>query len=357
MSEATSRPVSREPVVRTVLGDIPASELGPTMTHEHLFIDLTWQPQREVPATQRLDYYAPISMSELHKIRRHHKNVDERLLLDFDTAVAEVAQFRRLGGRCIVDATSVGLGRDAAALQRVSELTGVHIVMGGGFYVSDFHPSTVRSMEESALTDMIVNDVLVGVDGTEAKVGVIGEIGMTSPVHPDEAKVLRAAAAAQGVSGAPLLIHPGRTPEAPLQHLEQVEKAGGDVSRTIVGHIDRTLFSRTERSTLASSGCYLAFDLFGRESSYHSASPIDMPNDATRIDALMQLIADGYRDQLLVSQDVCYKSGLLKYGGPGYGHILEHVVPMMRRKGMTDDDIDALLVTNPARALTLAQPK
>jgi phosphotriesterase-related protein len=76
-----------------------------------------------------------------------------------------------------------------------------------------------------------------------------------------------------------------------------------------------------------------------------------MPNDATRINFIIGLIERGYRDKLLVSEDICHKTQLAKYGGDGYSHILENVLPMMRRKGMSDEDIDAITIHNPARIL------
>jgi phosphotriesterase-related protein len=106
---------------------------------------------------------------------------------------------------------------------------------------------------------------------------------------------------------------------------------------------------------LAETGCYLEFDLFGEESSYYPLAPIDMPNDATRIDYLMQLIKAGYADKMLISQDICSKHRMTKFGGEGYGHILQNVLPMMQRKGMSDDDIQNIFVKNPARILTFVR--
>ena len=77
-----------------------------------------------------------------------------------------------------------------------------------------------------------------------------------------------------------------------------------------------------------------------------------MPNDATRIDYIMQLMKAGYSDRILISQDICSKHRLTKFGGEGYSHILRNILPMMQRKGMSDDEIQNLVVKNPARILT-----
>jgi phosphotriesterase-related protein len=122
-----------------------------------------------------------------------------------------------------------------------------------------------------------------------------------------------------------------------------------------MGHLDRTLFSSEDLLDLAATGCYLEYDLFGQESSYYAHAPIDMPNDAMRINYIRDLIEAGYGDRIVVSQDICQKSNLTSYGGHGYAHILDNVVPVMLRKGMTEIDIDRILIHNPACALTLAE--
>jgi phosphotriesterase-related protein len=102
---------------------------------------------------------------------------------------------------------------------------------------------------------------------------------------------------------------------------------------------------------LAETGCYLEFDLFGQEASYYPIADIDMPNDATRIDYIMSLIEKGYGDKILLSMDICHKTQLAKYGGEGYNHILDNVLPIMRRKGMSKEDIETITVQNPAKIL------
>ena len=78
----------------------------------------------------------------------------------------------------------------------------------------------------------------------------------------------------------------------------------------------------------------------------------DLPNDAECINHLISLIEDGFLSQLLVLHDHCFKSRLCRYGGPGYAHILNNVVPLMRQKGMTQEQIEMLLVVNQGRLLT-----
>ncbi|MGH2585682.1 MAG: phosphotriesterase family protein, partial [Dehalococcoidia bacterium] len=231
--------------------------------------------------------------------------------------------------------------------------TGVQIVMGAGHYVATSHPLDMDTRTEDQIVEEVTRDVLHGCDGTTVRAGIIGEIGCSAPISANERKALRAAARAQQTTGAALLVHPGRAVTAPLEAMAVVTAAGGDPTRTIMSHLDRTLFEPADLLELARTGCYLEFDLFGQESSYYPLAPIDMPNDATRVDHLIRLIVAGYEERLLVAQDICRKTSLVAYGGDGYAHILENVVPLMRRKGMTDGQIDSILIHNPARILAL----
>ena len=338
--------------VQTVLGPVEPGELGNTQTHEHLLIDLSPRGADAGPASVRGRSTEPIRLENYGWIRRNwNSHPDNMKLLSEADAIAEMHLYKSSGGGTVVDATSIGIARDPLGLARIARATGVHVVMGAGYYVAAYHPPEVDELTEARITEQIVGDIADGVDGTGLRAGIIGEIGLTWPVHPNEAKVLRAAARAQVQTGAPLLIHPGRDPRAPLDAMRIVREAGGDAERTIMSHIDRTLFNLDDMRELAATGCYVELDLFGQESSYYPLGPIDMPNDATRIDYLRGLIEAGYRDKLVIAQDICKKMNLTKYGGEGYNHILENVVPVMRRKEMTAADIDAILIHNPARIL------
>ncbi len=139
--------------------------------------------------------------------------------------------------------------------------------------------------------------------------------------------------------------------------MEAVRRFGADPTRTIICHVERTLTDIDEMLALAATGCMLEFDLFGQESSYYFVpSFTGMPNDAGRVRFLDALISAGHADQLLVSQNICTCVHLTRYGGEGLHHLLHRAVPLMRRMGMSDDDVRRLLVCNPARVLTGAEP-
>ena len=348
--------------VQTVLGDVEPSSLGITLTHEHLlsaFGSATrgsgqWPPRGQVPDDPRANQ--PITLENIEWIRRngsvHPDNVgfqDEALL------VVEVMKFKNAGGGAMVDATLPDVSRDPEGMARIARATGIHVVAGCGHYVDQYHPADMSDRSEDQLMEEIIHDVMEGCHGTSIKAGIIGEIGCTTPMTGNEIKMLRAASRAQRATGAPLLIHPGRSVSSPFEAMNVVAEAGGDPERTVMSHVDRTLFDPQAMVQLARTGCYVEFDHFGHEMSHYRSNPtIDMPNDAVRINNLQLLMAAGYGDKLVISHDIAVKIKLVKYGGFGYAHIPENVVPIMKRKGMTADQIDSILVHNPARILTMA---
>jgi phosphotriesterase-related protein len=343
-------------MVQTVLGIVHPEALGHTQMHEHLLIDLRLYLPRlleSVPDAKRHLVDEKVQLGNLSWIRRHVANEDNLLLSDTGDAIDELLLYREAGGGTVVDVTSQGIGRSPLGLKEISEASGVHVVMGSGYYIAASHAPDVHHASVAELGERIAHDVLDGPDGSGVKSGIIGEIGMDWPPHPDEDKVLRAAAAAQAATGVPLTIHPGKDPRAPMAAIETVCSAGGDTERTIVGHLDRTLFTVESLLELAATGCYLEFDFFGLETSRYYQG-VNVPNDAGRIDNLIALLEAGYSRQLVISMDVYSKTRLTKYGGEGYAHILENVIPLMRAKGMSDDDIRTILVDNPTRALTIA---
>jgi phosphotriesterase-related protein len=332
--------------IQTVLGLIEPAELGYTQTHEHLLVNLLPPGIREGLKGE------PITLENIGHLRRNWlSNVYNLYLDDEKAATGELQKFKNSGGDAIVELTVIGIDRNPEALARISRATGVHIVMGTGYYTAACHPAEIEGFVPDKIADILVGEFENGAAETAIHPGIIGEIGLDWPVHPKEEKALRAAALAQIQTGAALNIHPGRAPEAPLDAIRIVKETGGNPERVVMSHIDRTLFSMDAVLKLAETGCYLEYDLFGQESSYYPISDIDMPNDATRIDYIMGLIGHGYRDKILVSEDICHKTQLSRYGGDGYNHILDNVLPIMRRKGMTEEDIKAVTVGNPARML------
>ncbi|MBM3944239.1 MAG: hypothetical protein FJ317_01950, partial [SAR202 cluster bacterium] len=267
--------------VQTVLGPVDPKDLGVTLTHEHLLIDLRGVvPAQPRGAWERQIHEAKLSPENVGWIRHHGMfNLDNYLLEDIDVAIKEALLYKRFGGRTLVDATNPDIARDPIGLAGISQETGLHIVMGSGHYVDIAHPAAMAKWTEDDITQEIIRDLSEDVDDTGVKAGLIGEIGNSWPLTPNEKKVLRAAGRAQSLTGAPLLIHPGRDETAPLEIIDILKKAGADLTHTIMGHIDRTVFKHTTLEAIAKAGCYLEWDLFGREVSYYWANlKIDMPH-------------------------------------------------------------------------------
>ncbi|MBA7581936.1 Phosphotriesterase homology protein [subsurface metagenome] len=339
---------------QTVLGAISPKELGVTLPHEHLIIDMTsWfiEPSED---TEKTMAHQPITLNILWWLHYHfNQNLDDNMLDDEKLAIGEVLRFRNAGGNSIVELTPINIARNPLALASISQATGLNIIMGSGYYTGFSMGAEVASKSEEEIVEEIVRDITEGVGNTGVRAGIIGEVGCTWPLTKNEMKSLRAAARAQQLTGAPLNIHPGDNEYAPDVIIRIVEDAGADISHTVISHIDRTVRNPENRSQLAKTGCYLEYDLFGREGYFPPQRRfIDLPNDHQRLNEITQLIGEGYLDQILISQDICTKQQLCAYGGWGYDHILRDVVPVMRLKGFSDEVIRTITVDNPKRLLT-----
>src|SRR5713226_1597250 len=164
--------------VMTVRGPIAAGDLGITLMHEHVFIDLSFLWDSPTAEWQK-----PLVDAEITLANRGLLQVDpyvsrhNLVLDDVDVAVAELAPFRQLGGGSVVDLTITGIRPQPAKLRDVSEKTGVHIVAGCGYYTHRSHPSEVAALSESELLERVLNEIANGFGGTDVRPGIIGEIG------------------------------------------------------------------------------------------------------------------------------------------------------------------------------------
>jgi phosphotriesterase-related protein len=273
-------------------------------------------------------------------------NLDNCQLADINTAIEEVRQFADLGGQTVVDTTCRGIGRNPTALQSISKSTGLHIVMGTGFYLEPAHPSEVREMSVSSVADLITADVLEGVDGVRA--GIIGEIGVSAGFTREEEKVLRGAAWAQRQTGVPLSIHLPGWERHGHRVLDTIADEGANLRRVILDHMNPSIDDPEYQKSLADRGAYLEYDMIGMDYYYadqHAQSPCDEENAR----AIRNMIDSGYLKHLLLSQDVFLKMMLTKHGGFGYGYLLRHFVPRLRRHGVTEEQISTMLISNPSR--------
>lgn len=359
--------------VQSVLGPIDPAELGVTLAGDSVFTDLSNFRGAPTEASARETYFAPISTETLVAQRYYGvRNARQLRIGDVGEAIEAVMVFKQWGGQAIVDNGSVGVGRDPVALARVSRATGVNIIMGGSYYAIRSHPPEVAQMDEDELAEKIAREVTDGVGGTGIRPGALGETGLTTPISPDEVKVLRATGRASRATGAPIVIHPAEADEAPLHHIEVLGNLGVDLGNVIMCHIGPR--SDEVAIELARAGCYLRlehFAEFGRASSPYSFSysgtPLGHEQPALVLEAsssgvdanlsrIRRLFEQGYGEQVLVCTDINGRGRLEAYGGHGYQFLLANVVPHMRQVGFSDDAIRTLFVDNPARAFTFAAP-
>lgn len=340
-------------MVHTVLGPVVPEDLGRTSTHEHFLLDFTLVFDPPVEAGAQFKAYEPVTMKNLGWVNYDPmRSYDNLVSTDENEAIEEGVLFRRAGGKTIVDTTSKGINRDPLALARISRATGVNVVMGSGYYIAKVHPHDMDDKSEADIADEIVSDIKKGVVGSGIKSGIIGELGCSLPLSPNESKVLRAGAQAQQETGAAITIHPGRHETAPFEIIKVLREAGADVSRVVIGHLDRTIFDLDTLLRLAELGCYLEYDFFGWEISQFSLSEHDMPNDGMRLDFIKTLVDHGYGNKVVIAQDMFGKHRKVKYGGHGFAHIMENIVPRLQDRLGSVGDAERILTKNPAELLT-----
>ena len=349
--------------VMTVLGPVSPEELGPTVTHEHLLVDLScyWQPPDD--PDHRALAEAPFEMSMIGTVKRDpFFSLDNNTLDDVTAATEEASEFKNLGGGTIVDVTPADIGRDPLALRTIARSTGLNIVAGTGHYVHIAHPPGLGDEPTGKIAERMIIELTEGIDGTGIRAGVIGEIGTSHPLHPREEKVLRAAARAQQGTGYPISVHVAPSARQGHDVLDILENEGTDLGRVVMGHLDLTLGHLDAEfdeivgyhSSLGERGCYVQYDTCGVELYVPSGGlgpPFWLPSDLTRLKAIARLLEAGHGDRLLLSQDVCTKKDLVRYGGFGYGHILRYFVHNLEEIGVVRSESDRMLIDNPKRML------
>jgi predicted metal-dependent phosphotriesterase family hydrolase len=302
----------------TVNGPIPASQIGYTLSHEHLFCDL-WDLAKSY----------------------------DSILDDESLAIRELAEYGEAGGRTLIDATSCGLGRNPGGLRRISQATGVQIIMGAGWYRECFYPAIVFEKDTNALADLIVSEVTQGADGTDVRAGIIGEIGTERKhITPAQERVFRAAARAQRRTGACVMTHTTHFGELALEQIALLQEEGVPAGRIVISHLgDR--HDTQELLKIAQRGVFMSVDNIGYIGQGY-------PGDEVRARNVGLLIGEGHLAQIVLSGDICQKTHLAAYGGKGYAHVPRRFVPLLHKNGVTEEATHQMTVVNPARMLDIA---
>ncbi|MEA2387160.1 MAG: phosphotriesterase-related protein [Thermoleophilaceae bacterium] len=349
--------------VVTVLGPVAPDELGPTMMHEHLLVDLgaTFAPVDDADLAQYSDEPVGPELIELLHRWPFSLTPDNGRLDDEALAEQEARALVAAGGSALVDCTIDGIGRDPVAVARLAQATGLHIVQGTGYYVELAHPPHVSSSGVDEIASHFVAELTEGIGETGIRAGIIGEIGTSGidaatrtkrgDITPDEEKVLRAAGAASVETGAAVTVHLDPRGDGADRVVDVLAEEGVAPERMVMDHMD----ARPDLDyhlRIAARGVFVEYDHFGREYyAPHMGEGERYTQDSRRIELLVELVERGHTAQLLVSQDVCAKIDLHRHGGNGYDHVLLRIVPRLREAGLDDAALRAILVDNPRRAL------
>lgn len=329
-------------MVTTVLGEIPAQQLGVTSSHEHIFIDM--RHCVEVTGKEPPLFYEPVRMDNRGEVFADPYAILDNALLDgLEDAVREVEQFKAWGGQTIVDCTLDEIGRDPVALREVSRRTGVNIVVGCGHYYQKAHAGYVKEADVEQLAQELRTDLLVGIGGTDIKAGLIGEIGTSAQITPDEKKVLTAAGIVGAETGKAVHVHTDLYTENGFEVVKTLTGEGMKPGKICIDHVDVWLRPDYIRALL-DLGVYVEFDNFGKE--FYVSGDRRFAYDLERIELLKKLIEEGYEKQILVCNDICLKTMWTTYGGLGYAHILRTVKDMAVEHGVSPETYHGLLTEN-----------
>jgi phosphotriesterase-related protein len=338
--------------VVTVRGEISPDELGKTLSHEHLLWDASmWAREAPRELGERERFQRPVGLANRGHVVYHNFFYPDNLVqMDTGIAIEEALKFRLAGGSTICDVSNIGIGRDPDALYRISVETGLNVVMGSGRYVESSwsHADESKTVEE--LKREIVDEFRSGVGPRKIRPGILGEVGVSSIKSALEVKNLTASGMAQKELGCPVLIHTPIWEKDGNQILDILTEAGADVGKVALSHLDPTMEDYQYADSLAKRGAYIVFDQFGMElMTYEGAF---LPSDEMRIRTIVEQVKRGNLERILLSHDVAFKICLTRWGGFGYAHILENIVPRLLQKGMTQEQIDVILIENPKRLLS-----
>jgi phosphotriesterase-related protein len=349
---------ANEGKVMTVEGPVQPEDLGVTLSHEHLLIDRSSAPEcGNEPMNDRARELLerPFSIEHLGEARRDGGLFLENVVLDdAELALEEISEFKKLGGETIADVSTVGFRVDARRIRDLARKAGLKVIVASGYYTKPTHPPELAEKTVDEITEEFLREADQGLDGSGIRPGLIGEIGISQPGHADEWKVLIAACRAQKETGLPLMIHPffGDTSRMAPEIVRRVVREGVEPDRVNICHMDGFMNLDYQRRIL-DTGVFISFDTCGLEAYYDSLGYNFNTHDSLRERHLIELINMGYVNQIMISQDVCLKMQLQRYGGYGYAHILRHMVPSLRYKGIGEDLIRQLLVENPKRYFTI----
>lgn len=337
--------------VRTVLGPIAPEDLGITLGHEHLLIDLRGLWENPPPERAYLIDQEPTLENLGELIRNPYDSRLNLLIDDPELTITELRHYQKVGGQALIDMTTVGIKPDPRGLHAIAQATGVHIVAGCGYYRQPLLPESLHERSIEEIADDLLRWLSEGMYGTTIRAGLMGELGTSSPIYPFEERQLRAAARVQQKTGASINVHPLIWGHEHLHILAILEEEGADLSRVAISHCDE-LVEPAWHVLIAERGTVLSFDTFGSET-YFDRSFAQEPRDTDRIECVLRLLEKGYGAQLTLAHDICTRIQFHHYGGWGWDHLLRNIVPRLRHAGVSQKELNTIFIETPRRLLTL----
>jgi phosphotriesterase-related protein len=336
----------------TVNGPIDKRDIGFTLPHEHLFLDISFIRQSNKSEK------SIIELSDLHVLRRDFSALETNLKLNDEQLIkSELEIFRDSGGKTMIDQSSIGAGRKPELLKNISNSTGINIILSTGYYLKESLSNEIVNEDEKELINNMTSEIKNGIGKNKIFPGSIGEIGIGPVIGSWEKKLLRASVKVQKQTGLPLFIHIQAVPTLKtvsnelngIEVLEFLEKENAVMDKVVICHVDAKLNEKYIKELL-DRNVYVEFDHFGKEY-YFLEKDFLMSRDIERVDIIKELISEGHANKILISQDVCMKTDLISYGGNGYSYIIERIIPIMRKRGIKQQDISIITEKNPSNLL------
>lgn len=265
------------------------------------------------------------------------KKTDDTRLDCFDETVEEFKTLYNKGVRNIIDVTVRGMKRNPDYVRKVQEQSGINIVQSTGWYQDKFLPDYIETASVEKLAEMMIKDITQGIDDTDVKASLIGEIATSKNEMTDrERKVFEAAVIAHKETGVPITTHTTLGTYGKEQ-VDFFKNHSVNLNRVVIGHVDLTGDTQYVLDLL-NEGVYVEFDTVGKENY--------MP-DMTRVEMLKEIEKQGFTDKVFLSMDITRKSHLEAFDGIGYSYLLDTFVPMMKENGISEVFINKMLKDNP----------
>jgi phosphotriesterase-related protein len=259
----------------------------------------------------------------------------------FELLCRDLEDAYRYGVRNIVDMTNQSMGRAPAYVRRLTEETGINIILSTGHYLEDFIDPAVLHQTPEAIAEEPIRDLTEEIDGSGMKAGIIGEIAWSYPgPREKELKSWEGMCLAARRTGATVSTHPSHG-ELQLPQAEYLLSHGVAPEKIVIGHIEFYM-SDASLKKLLNMGIYIGLDMIGKKAGW---------GDEYRADTLRKVKKWGRLDRVLLSMDLCRREDLRSAGGYGYAYLFETFIPMLEKRGITGDDIELMLKKNPEKAL------